>query len=147
MLKPHDPWILGCPWSTWVGVAVVTTGLALFSWAYEPEKAAARVPYPPSTELCNPAVESCVRVEYLLYRDVAVSSVYVDGVLSHCKEGFCRIGEEYTEYAKYTTPEQIIAVSGCPDLADGYEALDLMREFVAKGSQEARYALGLRDRA
>ena len=101
-------------------------------------------PAAPSTYACDPAVEPCVMAEYLEFRAKAVSSVYVDGVLSHCKEGFCLIGQPYSEFAPYRTPEELAAVIGCPNLQDSQEAFTIMREWVAAGPSRMSLQMGER---
>ena len=89
---------------------------------------------------CDPKQEVCVWVEYLEYyenvpspkdRLVAVGAVFVDGRLSHSKNGLNRPWwvEDYTEEARFRTPASIVALAGCPDgYNDGEEALEIIHE-------------------
>jgi hypothetical protein len=96
---------------------------------------------------CDPAVSRCVSVEYLDYRGTAVGSVYVDGKLSHCKGGFCIVGEPYAEIAPYRTPAALNVAVGCPDVQDAIEALAIVQEWQAAGSSEARMGLVMGERS
>jgi hypothetical protein len=90
--------------------------------------ASAPASYPVNAE-CVPDTLGCEKVEVLEFRDKAVGAVYVDGVLSHCKTGFCLMGEEYTEEGYMDTPEKLMVAVGCPDRQDAVEALEILEEF------------------
>ena len=128
----------------WLFLLPLPVLIAVGIWAFTGNTTEARRPLPPSTQECNPAVRQCALGEYLEFREKAVSSIYVDGVLSHCKEGFCLMGQPYSEFAPYRTPEELAAVIGCPNLQDSIEAFAIMREWVAAGPSRMSLQMGER---
>jgi hypothetical protein len=121
--------MLGC-------LLVLTGALGMVGWTawnLYPKQENLR---PPSTDLCD---LDCI--EYLEsytygeppYGDKVrlVGPVFRKGRISHNKGGYSVIGTPWSEHAQITTAEAYVRIIGCPDLQDGIEAMQIVKDWEA----------------